>query len=224
MDQTEKQVIDGLFDRLRQAESGSGPRDAEAESYIGRLVSQSGAAPYYMAQAILVQEHALKSAQERIAQLESEVEEAQSAPAPAGGGGFLGGLFGGGAPANAQRGSVPRAGSGMRYPGPNGQAAADPVAQYNRGGQGGGFLAGAMQTAVGVAGGMVVANMLSSAFSGGDEAKAAETAAPAEQAQPAAAEDTAANQQQAEPEPQEASNDDGGWFGGDDSGGGDFDI
>jgi hypothetical protein len=37
---------------------------------------------------------------------------------------------------------------------------------------GGGFLAGAMQTAVGVAGGMLVADALMGAFSGGEEAVA----------------------------------------------------
>ncbi len=222
MDQTEKQVIDGLFDRLRQAERGSGPRDAEAERHIGQLVAQSPAAPYYMAQAILVQEHALKAAQERIAELEQEVEEQ---PAAAGGGGFLGGLFGGGntAPARgpaAGRGSVPRAGGRMRYPGPGAEAAADsPVARYNQTGQGGGFLAGAMQTAVGVAGGVIIGNMLAGMF-GGNEAQAA----PAQDAGQAANQNQAEPNQQPEPEPAAAEDDGGGsWFdwGGD---GGDSDI
>jgi hypothetical protein len=54
-------------------------------------------------------------------------------------------------------------------------------------GRGGGFLAGAAQTAMGVAGGVLLGNMLAGAFSGGDEAKAAD----AGQAEPqqAAAED-----------------------------------
>jgi hypothetical protein len=215
MDQTEKQVIDGLFDRLKQAERASAHRDADAERHIGSLVSQQPAAPYYMAQAIVVQEHALKAAQERISQLEQELEEQ---PAQASGGGFLGGLFGGGSPAPA-RGSVPRAG-GMRYPAPNARAAAEnsPVAQYQRTGQGGGFLAGAMQTAVGVAGGMVVANMLTGMFSGGNEAQAADSGVQPVEPQPAAAE------QQPEPELQDASNDSGGWFGGWGDDGGDMDI
>ncbi len=52
---------------------------------------------------------------------------------------------------------------------------------------GSGFLAGAAQTAMGVAGGMMLGNMLAGAF-GGDDAKAGETS----QAEPqqAAAEDT----------------------------------
>jgi uncharacterized protein len=31
MDQNERQIIDELFDKLRQAEAQSGPRDAQAE-------------------------------------------------------------------------------------------------------------------------------------------------------------------------------------------------
>jgi hypothetical protein len=39
---------------------------------------------------------------------------------------------------------------------------------------GGGFLAGAAQTAMGVAGGVFLGNMIADAFGGGDEAKAAD--------------------------------------------------
>jgi hypothetical protein len=53
---------------------------------------------------------------------------------------------------------------------------------------GGGFLAGAVQTAMGVAGGVLLGNIIADAFGGGDEAKAAD----AGQAEPqqAAAEDS----------------------------------
>jgi hypothetical protein len=53
-------------------------------------------------------------------------------------------------------------------------------------GRGGGFLAGAAQTAMGVAGGVLLGNMIASAF-GGNEANAAEAAQP--EPQQAAAED-----------------------------------
>jgi hypothetical protein len=201
MDQTERQVIDDLFARLRQAEQGSGPRDAGAESHIRQMIAQHPAAPYYMAQAIIVQEHALKGAQERIEELEN------TAAQPAQSGGFLGGLFGGGA--QAGRGSVPRSGGGMTYPRNGaGTAAQSPVAQYQQSGRGGGFLAGAMQTAMGVAGGVLVANMISNML-GGDEAKAEE---------PAAAEQQTAQDQGSEA--QNANDDDGNFFGHD----GDFDV
>jgi hypothetical protein len=223
MDQTEKQVIDGLFDRLRQAEHGSGPRDAEAERHIANLVSQQPAAPYYMAQAILVQEHALKTAQERIAELEGEIKEA---PSVAAGGGFLGGLFGGNPAQVRERqnsGSVPRTGGGFRYPREeaNEDAPESPVAKYNRTGQGGGFLAGAMQTAVGVAGGVVVGNMLASMFGVGKSAQASQGEAAKEQ-QPEPQDASNADDRDDDPQVEDASmDDDDSWFGDFDGG---FDI
>ena len=162
MDTTERQVIDELFGKLRQVEEQSGPRDPEAEAHIRGLVGRQPAAPYYMAQTIVMQEQALAAAQARLQDMESELK---ARPA---GGGFLGGLFGGGtAPASHGRSH---------------DAVGDPrVAAYAKpdraGGQrqagGTGFLAGAMQTAVGVAGGMMLASALGSMFAA-DEAAVAD--------------------------------------------------
>ena len=69
-------------------------------------------------------------------------------------------------------------------------------------GQGGGFLAGAMQTAVGVAGGMLLADALTSAFSGG-AAEASELAQEAGWGEPA-------HSDAEPPEPQNAGYDDPG--------------
>jgi hypothetical protein len=167
MDPTERQVIDDLFAKLRQAEQQAGPRDGQAEQHIGTLLRDHPAAPYYMAQAIVVQEHALKAAQARIEQLERELTTRPAAGA-AGGGSFLGGLFGGGT-ATGQPGRVPP-------PPPNPQLQS--LQRYGQrgpwgGGVGSSFLGGAMQTAMGVAGGLVLGNLLMSAFDGG-EAMAAE--------------------------------------------------
>jgi hypothetical protein len=159
MDRNEQGIIDGLFDKLGQAERGSGPRDAEAERRIEEHLRRQPAAPYYMAQAVIVQEHALQAAQERIQQLEQELKQRPA------GGGFLGGLFG--------AGSVP-----ARRPAPSPQLGQ--LAQYQQRG-GSGFLAGAMQTAMGVAGGVLLGNLLMGAFSGGD-AMAAEAEGLAEDA------------------------------------------
>ncbi len=206
MDKTEQNIIDELFEKLGEAERVSAQRDAGAERHIGNLISRQPSAPYYMAQAIIVQEQALKQAQQRIEELENEVDERPAA----GGGSFLGGLFGGGG------GSVPRSGAGAtpgaRYPRQNATRQAEsPVAQYQRTGQGGGFLAGAAQTAVGVAGGMMLGSMLGGMFGGGDTATAAE-APKAEANTEQASNDAGA---------QDADNDGGGWF---DGGGDDFDI
>ncbi|EIM25962.1 DUF2076 domain-containing protein [Microvirga lotononidis] len=174
MDHQDRQAIEQLFGKISQVERQSTPPDAQAAEFIRSQIGQQPNAPYYMAQTIVVQEQALSAAQGRIQQLEHEV-----ASRPAGGGGFLAGLFGGGQsrPQPHQPSYQPQPMHGMAPHGAPGMA--------SRGG--GGFLAGAAQTAMGVAGGVLLGNMIAGAFSGGDEAKAAD----AGQAEPqqAAAED-----------------------------------
>ena len=65
MDATERQVIDELFGKVKQAEGGSGARDPQAEARIREHLAAQPAAPYYMAQAILIQEQALKASPSR---------------------------------------------------------------------------------------------------------------------------------------------------------------
>ena len=101
MDGNERQVIDELFGKLRQLDQQAPQRDAEAEAHIRQQVAAMPTAPYYMAQAILVQEQALANLQNRVQELERAATERPAA------GGFLGGLFGGGQPAAARRGMVP---------------------------------------------------------------------------------------------------------------------
>jgi uncharacterized protein len=174
MDQNERQIIEELFGKLRQAEAQSGPRDAQAESYIRELVSRQPAAPYLMAQAIVIQEQALAASQARIQELEQQL---RARPA-AGGGGLFGSLFGGGqqrqpayqpnVPPNSPWGNQ---GQGNQGQGPVGdpRVAAYANPQYQQR-PGGGFMAGAMQTAMGVAGGMLIGNALGSMFSSGEAA------------------------------------------------------
>ncbi|WP_413734949.1 DUF2076 domain-containing protein [Sodalis sp. RH21] len=173
MQSEEQRVIEGLFQRLKQAEQQSGPRDAGADRQIKEFVRQQPAAPYYMAQSILIQEAALKRLHQQVQQLEAEVTALKNAPAPSGGG-FLSNLFGGGAKAsrpqpapawNNQQQQPPAGGYGGQPtppPGYNGyaQGYGQPPAQP----RGGGFLAGALQTAAGVAGGVVLGNMLTGMF------------------------------------------------------------
>ncbi|MCG5239907.1 DUF2076 domain-containing protein [Azospirillum doebereinerae] len=210
MDQTERQIIDDLFAKLRQAEAQSGPRDPQAESHIHDQIARQPAAPYLMAQSIVMLEQALAASQSRNEELEQQIRQRPAAPASTGGGGIFGGLFGGSKPA-APAPMAPPMAPPRQAAGPWGHQQAqapaygDPrVAAYanpNQPRQGGGFMAGAMQTAMGVAGGMLLGSALSSAFSGGGEANAAEPPAPAPE--PA-------------PEPETSSWDDGGGdFGGD---------
>lgn len=80
--QDERNAIEGLFRRLDQVEQTSAPRDAEAEALIGERIDRQPAAPYYMAQTILVQEHALSMAERRIAELEGELDRGLRSPTP----------------------------------------------------------------------------------------------------------------------------------------------
>jgi uncharacterized protein len=165
MDHQDRQAIEGLFAKLGEVERRSGPRDAE--TFISSRIAAQPGAPYFMAQTIVVQEQAINAAQARMAELEQQL-----AGRPAGGG-FLSSLFGGGQPQPMAR---PQSMPGFPSPMPPGMAP----------GRGGGFLAGAAQTAMGVAGGVLLGNMIASAF-GGDDAKAGE--ANLSEPQQAAAED-----------------------------------
>ncbi len=166
---TERGMIQELFTKLRNVEAQGGARDADAEAFIGQQVSRQPGAPYYMAQTILMQEQALKQAQAHIEALEQQARQPQ---------GFLASLFGGSRPAQPPaRHPMPQA-----YPPaqpqqgmPGGPAGAYQGRMPMAGGAGGGgFLAGAAQTAMGVAGGMLLANAIGSMFSA-DEAMAGVT-------------------------------------------------
>jgi uncharacterized protein len=137
MQSQERELITGLFGRLQPFETQ--PRDNEAEALIKDLAARQPAAPYLLVQTVLVQEQALKAAQERIAELEAK---AGAAPAASG---FLGSaprIGPWGAPA-APPASVPSTRSPL-------QAAVAPQQG------GGGFLRTAMATAAGVAGGALL--------------------------------------------------------------------
>ena len=166
MDHQDRQAIEGLFGKLAEVERRSAPRDSEADAFISSRIAAQPGAPYFMAQTIVVQEQALDAAQARITDLEQQL-----ASRPAGGGGFLSGLFGGGAQPQ-HRAPEPRLDNmqGMIPPGSRfGSPGMAPGMQSMSPGHGGGFLAGAAQTAMGVAGGVLLGNMIEGAFSGDDE-------------------------------------------------------
>jgi hypothetical protein len=182
MEQNERQLIDGLFGKLRQAEQQSGPREPGADQLIAEAVSKQPAAPYYMTQVILVQEHAMQAQNQRIQELEKQLAERPAA----GSGGFLSGLFGGGGAQQAAP-ATPAARTPVMAPGTafGGQATGrgwsnQPGSMFGGGGGGGGFLATALTTAAGVAGGVMLANALTGMF--GSDAQAAEPAAAADSA------------------------------------------
>ena len=165
MNSEEQTLIDGLFSRLQQAEAGSAPRDAQAQARINEYLARQPAATYYMTQAILVQEAALKQLDQQNRQLQAELAQAKATPAPApSGGSFLSGLFGGSDRAPAAAPSAPSSTGGWRD-GPAAAPAAAPQPAPAPAASGSGFLGGALKTAAGVAGGVMLAEGISSLFS-----------------------------------------------------------
>ncbi|NIX78057.1 DUF2076 domain-containing protein [Microvirga terricola] len=180
MNDQEREVIADIFRRLEQV--ASQPRDPEAERFIADKVREQPYAPYAMAQAIFVQEQALKNLQAANEQLRAELEQVRRQPQAQGG--FLSGLFGGGArpPEPDYResprpspwgGSVPQVPPqpqqpyGQPYGAPQGAPGGPWGGSMMQQRPGGGFLQGALSTAAGVAGGVMIANALSHAFGGG---------------------------------------------------------
>lgn len=183
MDARDREAIEGLFTRIEDIARQAGPRDAEAEQLIGERVQRLPAASYYLAQTVVMQDLALKTLQARVDELE---KAAKAQPEAGEGGGFLSRGTGFGAPP-APRSAVPSVGTrgpwGQAEPQPGAsspapapyapppaypqQQAAPPSPGFgSRLGGGGGFLAGAAQTAMGVAGGVVLGNALGSMLGG----------------------------------------------------------
>jgi uncharacterized protein len=137
MQPEERDLIAGLFGRLKQFDGQ--PRDPEAERLIADSIAAQPGTPYLLVQTVLVQEQALKGAQQRIADLEAK---AAAAPPPS----FLGS-----APKIGPWGSAPTTGQPAPQP-----AAAAPSPFQAAPAAGGGFLRQAMMTAAGVAGGALL--------------------------------------------------------------------
>lgn len=201
MNQEERDLIQGLFDRLR--DNANQGRDPEAERFIAEQIRYQPSAPYYMAQAIIVQEQAIQEQQSRIAELEERVRQLE-APPQRSQGGFLanrtGGMFGRGEPPPPRQESAVPATSG---PWGRTSTAQPPAAQpYAQGSQsyqqpqqqygqpapaqqparsGGGFLKGALATAAGVAGGAILYDQMKGMFGGGSGAAHASSGQGSEQ-------------------------------------------
>jgi hypothetical protein len=174
----ERQLVDDLFDRLSKVESA--PRDPDAAASIAQGLRAAPNAVYALVQTVLVQDEALKRANNRIQEL-----EAGGAPAQNQSGGFLDSMretiFG----QNQPRGSVPN----VRPP----EIASRPVwnsgqvmqqarsaGQYDQGpydqpygapqaptGGGGSFLGTAAAAAAGMVGGSLLLGSIRSMMGGG---------------------------------------------------------
>ena len=164
----ERQLIAGLFDRMRSY--GLPEKDREAEALINQSVRANPDAPYMLVQSVLVQEQALQAANDRVTQLEDELRELRGdARAPARSGGFLSGVWGGGR-REEPRSSVPTIGArSAPRPGASRPAQQQPAQaqQQPTSGGGGGFMKSALATAAGVAGGMLLADSIRNMMGGG---------------------------------------------------------
>lgn len=132
----DRQVITAFFERMRTLDT---ERDPQAEALIDELMRTHPQTKYYVTQLAVFLEQAQAESQNRIRELEHRLESQGS-------GGLLGGLFGGG---RSQPAPTPVHAPGYR-PGMFGQQ------------PGGGFLAGAATTAMGVAGGMLLGSAIMS--------------------------------------------------------------
>lgn len=175
MQSEEQRLIDGLFSRLQQAESNTAPRDTEAERVIQAHIRQQPSAPYYMAQAMIIQEAALTKLNTQVQELQQQIEQLQQQTqnAKPQSSGFLAGLFGGGASSQSasqrqtSQGSQPIPGTQSWGAQPQQQYASAPQQQQapaQAAPQAPGFLGSALRTAAGVAGGVVLADMLTGMF------------------------------------------------------------
>jgi hypothetical protein len=160
----ERRLVEELFERLATLENR--PREADAEQAIREGLRIAPNATYALVQTVLLQDEALKKADERIRELEGESTPPQQQ------GGFLDSmrdtLFGSQRP----RTSVPQAGGDrpMGVPPGFGTGYAQPNAQPNAYGQapmqpqaapaGGSFLGTAAAAAVGVIGGTMLMNSM----------------------------------------------------------------
>lgn len=170
MTNEERQIISDFIARMggqQQAAPGRLPAtggqplpavDPEADRLIAELFQRHPEARYRITQAAFVQEHALREAQNRIQELEWQVEATQATAQAQ----QNRGLFGFGAP---RQPNLPPRPSPLPL-GPGAQAMA-----ANQGRPG--FLGGALATAAGVAGGLLLGSALMSMFAGGGEAQAA---------------------------------------------------
>ncbi|AWB24010.1 DUF2076 domain-containing protein [Methylobacterium currus] len=188
MNSEERDVINGIFQRLEQA--AQQPRDADAERFIADKIRAQPYAPYALAQLVYVQEEAIKSLNQQLEQARAEAQRGgQGAGQGSGGGGFFSSIFGGGSRPEPQQppqraGAWGNQGGGYGQPQPGyGGPQGYPPQQPGYGGpqqggpwggqpqapqqRGGGFLATALPMAAGAAGGMLLGSALSNAFAGG---------------------------------------------------------
>ncbi|CAL4320617.1 Putative uncharacterized protein Yba2 [Buchnera aphidicola (Protaphis terricola)] len=160
MKDEEKKLIENLFYRLKNAELNSSDRDDGANNLIQDLVKKQPYSSYYMVQTILIQETAIKKLSLKIEELEnklSTIDIKNKKPS------FLSSFFKK-EPNSLEKSNsiweknsnIPRSCNHM----PTSTSTIGPITNNSSSG----FLKNALQTATGVAGGMILGNMLMNIF------------------------------------------------------------
>jgi hypothetical protein len=185
MTQEERDIITNFIARVGGQQTGSfgsvpasipalPPIDREADALIDQLFERYPEARYRLTQLAFVQEHALAEAQNRLKQMDADLQQArqaaqqaqQTAAQPQPARAFLGGLFGGGtspAPQPPQGGPWGQGSAATNQPPSPQYPPSYQPGMFQR--QGSGFLGSALTTAAGVAGGVLVGNALMDMFS-----------------------------------------------------------
>lgn len=163
MKDKEKKLIENLFQRLRNTELNSSERDNEANTLIQDLVKKQPYSSYYMAQTILIQETAIKKLSVKVEELNKQISDLnlnKTDKKPS----FLSSFF------KKESISPEVSNNNIWQKNQNSSASYNPLstspsmmstAATNNSG---GFLKNALQTATGVAGGMILGNMLMNVF------------------------------------------------------------
>jgi hypothetical protein len=147
----EQDLLKGLTDRINQTQLTD--KDPEAEQFIQQSLGRNPDATYILAQTVLVQQYALDNATRQLNDLKEQAQRAQQqAQQPVKHTSFLGSLLGQDDPPPPP--PTPQYQPVQTYAQPVSYGYAQPAyGSPVMGGQGGGFLRGAMQTAAGVAAG-----------------------------------------------------------------------
>jgi hypothetical protein len=172
----ERELVADLFDRLSRLEGA--PRDPDAERVIEDGLKRAPHAIYALVQTALVQDEALRRADERIQELESHTDGGAEPPRQ---GGFLdnmrdailgpreqprGGSVPSIPPARPEQGSVWGTSGGYANPPPPPPSGYAPQGGFSQGGfgQGGSFLGTAASAAAGMIGGSLLLGGIRSMF------------------------------------------------------------
>ncbi|QCO70748.1 DUF2076 domain-containing protein [Buchnera aphidicola] len=169
MKDEEKNLIENLFHRLKKIELNSSERDESADNLIQNLVKKQPASSYYMTQTILIQETAIKKMSMKIEELKTKIkqlnkEELNKKRS------FLSSFFkkNSSAQVSSNDNSMWQKKTDT-LPNNYSNTTSLPVNQSfpttnSNGSRSSSFLGSALQTATGVAGGMILGNMLMNVF------------------------------------------------------------